>query len=201
MGHTAAERRLAFPCDSLLTHADAAYYRSVTMHAAPPQVTFRWLCQLRVAPYSYDWIVIAGGTRVRRGVAKSSGSLPGLQSSPQTAAGRHSRDTPAHPRQCSPRIVFAPEGGPGTCRGRPRRGRDASIGLGSGAAACTVLAAALAASPVAGAALSCPAPSCARRTASFRPRACGAKTPCYAQRPIMRSPPSWNPSPSGLLWR
>ncbi len=24
--------------------------------------------------------------------------------------------------------------------------------------------------------------------------------PCYAQRPIMRSPPSWNPSPSELLW-
>jgi hypothetical protein len=32
-----------------------AYYRGVTIHARPETV-FRWLCQMQVAPYSYDWI-------------------------------------------------------------------------------------------------------------------------------------------------
>lgn len=49
------ERRLAFPCDHLITHPDAVVYRGVTIHANP-EVIFRWVCQMRVAPYSYDWI-------------------------------------------------------------------------------------------------------------------------------------------------
>ena len=54
-GTTPAERQLAFPCDHLIEPPDAAYCRGVTIHANP-QTVFRWLCQLRVAPYSYDWI-------------------------------------------------------------------------------------------------------------------------------------------------
>lgn len=54
-GTTAAERQVAFPCDALLTHIDAQLYRGITIHAAP-EIVFRWLCQLRAAPYSYDWI-------------------------------------------------------------------------------------------------------------------------------------------------
>lgn len=53
------ERKLAFPCDWLIALPDAALYRGVTINAAP-EVVFRWLCQMRVAPYSYDWIDNAG---------------------------------------------------------------------------------------------------------------------------------------------
>ena len=54
-GTTPEERARPFPCDSLLPGANAAYWRGVTVRAAPARV-FRWLCQLRAAPYSYDWI-------------------------------------------------------------------------------------------------------------------------------------------------
>lgn len=53
-GTTEEERAQAFPCDSILADAEACY-RGVTVHADAPTV-FRWLCQLRAAPYSYDWI-------------------------------------------------------------------------------------------------------------------------------------------------
>lgn len=54
-GTTQQERSLNFPCDRIILHPDAALYRGVTV-GATPEVIFRWLCQLRVAPYSYDWI-------------------------------------------------------------------------------------------------------------------------------------------------
>jgi hypothetical protein len=49
------ERQLAFPCDGIISRADAALYRGVTINASL-KTAFRWLCQMRVAPYSYDWI-------------------------------------------------------------------------------------------------------------------------------------------------
>jgi hypothetical protein len=54
-GTTVEERALPFPCDQHLEGGDAEYYRGVTVNA-PPDVLFRWLCQMRAAPYSYDWI-------------------------------------------------------------------------------------------------------------------------------------------------
>jgi hypothetical protein len=54
-GTTAAERTRPFPCDAVLRDADEAYHRGISVEAAPA-VVFRWLCQLRAAPYSYDWI-------------------------------------------------------------------------------------------------------------------------------------------------
>jgi hypothetical protein len=49
------ERAELFPCDDLIERPDGVLFRGVDI-AAPPEVVFRWICQLRVAPYSYDWI-------------------------------------------------------------------------------------------------------------------------------------------------
>jgi hypothetical protein len=54
-GTTAAERKRALPCDALMPDADLVLDRAVDV-AAPAAMTFRWICQLRVAPYSYDRI-------------------------------------------------------------------------------------------------------------------------------------------------
>ena len=54
-GSTRAEREAPFPCDRHLADADEALFRAVDVDA-PPAVVFRWLCQLKAAPYSYDWI-------------------------------------------------------------------------------------------------------------------------------------------------
>lgn len=64
-GTTAQERSFAFPCDRHLHDAEDVYYRGVDV-AAAPEIVFRWLCQLRVAPYSYDWIDNLGQRSPRR---------------------------------------------------------------------------------------------------------------------------------------
>jgi hypothetical protein len=54
-GSTADERRMSFPCDRHVSDPTDAYFRAVDVDASTER-TFRWLCQLRAAPYSYDWI-------------------------------------------------------------------------------------------------------------------------------------------------
>jgi hypothetical protein len=54
-GTEGTERRLPFPCDRYVGQAEAAYFRGITVRAGAPRL-FRWLCQMRAAPYSYDWI-------------------------------------------------------------------------------------------------------------------------------------------------
>jgi hypothetical protein len=54
-GTTAAERASAFPGDAGSDAGAERLWRGVDV-AAPHEIVFRWLCQLRVAPYSYDWI-------------------------------------------------------------------------------------------------------------------------------------------------
>ncbi len=44
-----------YPCDDHCPEPREAMYRGVSV-TAPPSVVFRWLSQLRVAPYSYDWL-------------------------------------------------------------------------------------------------------------------------------------------------
>ena len=34
---------------------EETWYRATSVNA-PPSIVFRWICQLRAAPYSYDWI-------------------------------------------------------------------------------------------------------------------------------------------------
>ena len=52
---TPAERAASYPCDVLEIGRANDYFRAITVHASPA-LTFRWLCQLRLAPYSYDLI-------------------------------------------------------------------------------------------------------------------------------------------------
>ena len=47
------ERTLPLPCDALCPRARVQADRAISI-AAPPSIVFSWLCQLRVAPYSYD---------------------------------------------------------------------------------------------------------------------------------------------------
>lgn len=44
-----------YPCDGYFTGRTTSLVRAVTVRADGPTV-FRWLCQLRLAPYSYDFV-------------------------------------------------------------------------------------------------------------------------------------------------
>jgi len=54
-GTEAAERELLFRSDRLISQPDDTLFRGVTIKASP-EIVFRWLCQMRAAPYSYDWL-------------------------------------------------------------------------------------------------------------------------------------------------
>jgi hypothetical protein len=51
---TAAERAREYPCDRYLPQPQHAFFRAIDVDASPA-VVYRWLKQLRIAPYSYDW--------------------------------------------------------------------------------------------------------------------------------------------------
>jgi hypothetical protein len=54
-GSTAEERAEPQPCDELVPDPKLILVRAVDIDA-PRELVYRWLCQLRHAPYSYDWI-------------------------------------------------------------------------------------------------------------------------------------------------
>jgi hypothetical protein len=64
-GATTSERAAMMPCDELVGDGCTRADRAVTI-AAPPATVFAWLCQLRVAPYSYDLLDNFGRRSPRR---------------------------------------------------------------------------------------------------------------------------------------
>ena len=54
-GSSPRERAASYPCDELIEPPHHALFRAIDIEAPAPLV-FRWLCQMRVAPYSYDLI-------------------------------------------------------------------------------------------------------------------------------------------------
>ena len=69
-----SERTVSMPCDALRPRAGVQADRAISI-AAPPPIMFAWLCQLRVAPYSYDFLDNLG----RRSPRERSPELVGLE--------------------------------------------------------------------------------------------------------------------------
>jgi hypothetical protein len=53
-GTSEQERAMSFPCDAYVERPLVSYYRAIDIEA-PKELVYRWLCQIRIAPYSYDW--------------------------------------------------------------------------------------------------------------------------------------------------
>lgn len=54
-GTTTAEDERHYPADDLVEGPAVRMNRAVAV-AAPVELSWRWLCQIAVAPYSYDWL-------------------------------------------------------------------------------------------------------------------------------------------------
>ena len=54
-GVTEQEVARAYPCDALVVTPYLPLWRGVTVHA-PVERVWPWLKQMRLAPYSYDWV-------------------------------------------------------------------------------------------------------------------------------------------------
>lgn len=54
-GVTPEEMRRRYPCDEIVPDPVLEAWRGVTVRARPAQI-WPWVVQIRLAPYSYDWI-------------------------------------------------------------------------------------------------------------------------------------------------
>jgi hypothetical protein len=64
-GVSAEEMTAGYHCDEILLEPSAVWFRAVTVKA-PRAVVFRWLCQMKVGPYSYDLLDNFGRRSPRR---------------------------------------------------------------------------------------------------------------------------------------
>jgi hypothetical protein len=72
-GVTEEERRAEYPCAAHVPGPALRLIRAVDV-AAPAETTFRWVCQLRLAPYSYD-LIDNRGRRSPRTLTPGAGDL------------------------------------------------------------------------------------------------------------------------------
>ena len=64
-GVTDAETELRYPCDEIVPTPGLEAWRGVTVQA-PPAAVWPWVAQIRLAPYSYDWLDNLGRRSPRR---------------------------------------------------------------------------------------------------------------------------------------
>jgi hypothetical protein len=64
-GVTPAETARPYPCDDFVVSPALRAWRGVRIQA-PPAAVWPWVAQVRLAPYSYDWIDNLGRTSPRR---------------------------------------------------------------------------------------------------------------------------------------
>src|SRR5690242_21628331 len=83
-GVSDAEISRRYPCDEFLRAPALQAWRGVDV-AAPPEAGWPWVAQVRMAPYSYDWID-SRGRRSPRGLAGP--AEPGVGEAFTTAGGR-----------------------------------------------------------------------------------------------------------------
>ncbi|MDT4938072.1 MAG: hypothetical protein QOG80_1743 [Pseudonocardiales bacterium] len=83
-GVTDRETAMHYPCDDFVPHPVLQLWRGITVNA-PPERVWPWVAQIRLAPYSYDWIDNGGRTSPRelRGLPE-----PVVGENFSTAAGR-----------------------------------------------------------------------------------------------------------------
>lgn len=67
-GVTPAETEMTFGCDAMVVAPRLQAWRGVSVDA-PPEHVWRWVRQVRLAPYSYDWID-NGGRRSPRELSR-----------------------------------------------------------------------------------------------------------------------------------